>query len=70
MRARERVCPSVRASLGFSALDTDQAPPFPQPFFCLLVLAGRLADVGFDVGVRMLELLVHREKGGKRENRI
>merc|ERR1712025_369987 len=30
----------------------------------------RLADVGFDVGVRMLELLVHREKAGKRENRI
>lgn len=34
------------------------------------LLTCRLADVGFDVGVRMLELLVHREKSGKRENRI
>ncbi|WZN61433.1 subunit 5 of trafficking protein particle complex [Chloropicon roscoffensis] len=33
-------------------------------------LERKLADVGFDVGVRMLELLVHREKAGKRENRI
>ena len=33
-------------------------------------LERKLANVGFDVGVRMLELLVHREKAGKRENRI
>jgi len=33
-------------------------------------LERKLADVGFDVGVRMLELLVHRDKAGKREVRI
>lgn len=33
-------------------------------------LERKLADVGYDVGVRMLELLVYREKAGKREVRI
>ena len=34
------------------------------------MVLNRLADVGYDVGVRMLELLVYREKAGKREVRI
>ena len=33
-------------------------------------LERRLADVGFDVGVRLLELLIYREKASKREIKV
>jgi trafficking protein particle complex subunit 5 len=33
-------------------------------------LESKLENVGFDIGQRVLELLIHREKGGRRETRL
>ena len=39
--------------------------------FCVVLASvGRLEDAGHGVGVRLLELLIHREKANKREIRL
>lgn len=35
-----------------------------------IAMLGRLDDAGFGVGVRVVELLCHREKSGRRETRL
>ena len=37
---------------------------------CVCVCSDRLEDAGHGVGVRLLELLIHREKANKREIRL
>ena len=37
------------------------------PAITTFIIIIRLEDAGYGVGVRLLEMLIHREKGNKRE---